>query len=173
MADCDLRLHCAGDAMSDPGPGHNSKTTFAQGQLRSIVERIERLDEEKATISADIRDVYSEAKGNGFDTKILRKIIALRKKEAAEREEERAMLDLYMQSLGMLADTPLGEAAVAAAKIMTAELARLDGMWDGETGAAPDDKNFPASSKFHDSYMAGWHEGNSRRLAEAQKVAVQ
>ena len=81
-----------------------TKTTFAQGQLRSLVERIERLEEEKKTIAGDIKEVYAEAKGNGFDTKILRKVISLRKKEAAEREEEQSMLDLYLQALGMIPD---------------------------------------------------------------------
>ena len=80
----------------------DTKTTFAQGQLKTIVERIERLEEEKKTIAADIKEVYAEAKGNGFDTKILRKVISLRKKEASEREEEQSMLDLYMQALGMV-----------------------------------------------------------------------
>jgi uncharacterized protein (UPF0335 family) len=80
----------------------DTKTTFAQGQLRSIVERIERLEEEKKTIAADIKEVYAEAKGHGFDTKILRKVITLRKKEAAEREEEQSMLDLYLSALGMM-----------------------------------------------------------------------
>lgn len=79
-----------------------TKTTFAQGQLRSLVERIERLEEEKKTIAADIKEVYAEAKGHGFDTKILRKVISLRKKEAAEREEEQSMLDLYLSALGMI-----------------------------------------------------------------------
>ena len=81
-----------------------TKTTFAQGQLRSLVERIERLEEEKKTIASDIKEVYAEAKGHGFDTKILRKVISLRKKEAAEREEEQSMLDLYLAALGMIAD---------------------------------------------------------------------
>lgn len=89
-----------------------SKTTFAQGQLRSLVERIERLEEEKKTITGGIKEVYAEAKANGFDTKTLRKVIALRKKEAAEREEEQSMLDLYLSALGMLADLPLGQAAL-------------------------------------------------------------
>lgn len=79
-----------------------TKTTFAQGQLRSIVERIERLEEEKKTIAGDIKEVYAEAKANGFDTKILRKVVSLRKKEANEREEEQSMLDLYMAALGMI-----------------------------------------------------------------------
>jgi uncharacterized protein (UPF0335 family) len=88
----------------------DTKTSFAQGQLKSIVERIERLEEEKKTIAADIKEVYAEAKGNGFDTKILRKVISLRKKEATEREEEQSMLDLYMAALGMLPETT-GKAA--------------------------------------------------------------
>lgn len=86
--------------------------TFSHGQLRSFVERIERLEEEKKTITGDIREVYAEAKANGFDTKIIRKVIALRKKEAAEREEEQSVLEVYMHALGMLADTPLGQAAI-------------------------------------------------------------
>ncbi|MGE4339434.1 MAG: DUF2312 domain-containing protein [Pigmentiphaga sp.] len=77
-------------------------TSFAQGQLRSLVERIERLEEEKKATLADIKEVYAEAKGHGFDTKVLRKIIALRTKDRDEREEEEAILDLYMQALGML-----------------------------------------------------------------------
>jgi uncharacterized protein (UPF0335 family) len=79
-----------------------SKTSFASGQLKSIVERIERLEEEKKTIAGDIKEVYAEAKANGFDTKILRKVISLRKKEASERAEEQSMLDVYMAALGMI-----------------------------------------------------------------------
>jgi uncharacterized protein (UPF0335 family) len=78
-----------------------SKTSFAHGQLKSIVERIERLEEEKKALSDDIKDVYGEAKGNGFDTKILRKIVALRKKDHAERKEEEAIMELYLEALGM------------------------------------------------------------------------
>lgn len=70
-------------------------------QLRGIVERIEKLEDDKAAIAADIKEVYSEAKANGFDTKTLRKVIALRKKEAAQRAEEEAMLEVYMAALGM------------------------------------------------------------------------
>lgn len=77
-------------------------TSIAQGQLRSIVERIERLEEEKAAIAADIKEVYAEAKGNGFDTKILRKVVRLRKVDRVEREEEEALLGVYMAALGML-----------------------------------------------------------------------
>jgi uncharacterized protein (UPF0335 family) len=77
------------------------KKAVAGTQLKSFVERIERLEEEKAALAGDIRDVYSEAKGNGFDTKIMRKVISLRKKDFAEREEEEAVLDLYLKALGM------------------------------------------------------------------------
>lgn len=71
-------------------------------QLKSIIERIERLEEEKRNIGSDIKDVYTEAKGNGYHTKIIRKIIALRKKDPHERQEEDALLDTYMHALGMV-----------------------------------------------------------------------
>ena len=74
----------------------------ARDQLRSIVERIERLEEEKKTIADDIKDVYSEAKGLGFDTKILKTIIKLRKMDEQERMEEDLILDTYMAALGMI-----------------------------------------------------------------------
>jgi uncharacterized protein (UPF0335 family) len=77
-------------------------TTFAKDQLKAIVERIERLEEEKKTISDDIRDVYAEAKGNGFDVKALRTIVRLRKQDANERAEHETILETYMQALGML-----------------------------------------------------------------------
>ncbi len=80
----------------------NTKTTFAEGQLKALVERIERLEEEKKTIAADIKEVYAEAKGTGFDIKILRKVISLRKKEPEERMEEEALLDVYLAALGMV-----------------------------------------------------------------------
>ena len=70
------------------------------GQLVSIVERIERLEEEKKTISDDISEVYAEAKGNGYDVKVLRKVIRIRKQDKAKRQEEEAILDLYLSALG-------------------------------------------------------------------------
>ncbi len=76
--------------------------SVAQSQIRSIVERIERLEEEKKAIADDIKEVYAEAKSNGFDTKTLRKVVTLRKKDRAEREEEEAMLDLYLNAMGMI-----------------------------------------------------------------------
>jgi uncharacterized protein (UPF0335 family) len=77
-------------------------TRFAKDQLKSIVERIERLEEEKKSIADDIRDVYAEAKGNGFDTKALRTIVKLRRQDANERAEQETILETYMQALGML-----------------------------------------------------------------------
>ncbi len=79
-----------------------TNTSFAEGQLKQIVDRIERLEEEKKTIAADIKEVYAEAKGNGYDIKILRKVISLRKKEPGERMEEEAMLEVYLSALGMM-----------------------------------------------------------------------
>jgi uncharacterized protein (UPF0335 family) len=78
-----------------------AKSGFAAGQLKSLIERIERLEEEKAALTADIREVYAEAKGNGFDTKILRQVVRMRKLETADRQEQEAVLDLYLSALGM------------------------------------------------------------------------
>jgi uncharacterized protein (UPF0335 family) len=85
---------------------------FADTALRSLVERIERLEEEKKSLSDDIREVYSEAKGHGFDTKIIRQVIRLRRLDSVERQEMEAILDLYKAALGMLSDTPLGQATL-------------------------------------------------------------
>ncbi len=76
-------------------------TNVAAAQLRSIIERVERLEAEKSEVAEQIKEVYAEAKGNGFDTATLRKIVSLRKKPEDEREEENALLDLYMSALGM------------------------------------------------------------------------
>jgi uncharacterized protein (UPF0335 family) len=75
--------------------------TVAAGQLRAFIERVERLEEEKKTISDDIKEVFAEMKGTGFDIKAVRAIIRLRKKDQAERQEEEAILDLYKAALGM------------------------------------------------------------------------
>ena len=76
-------------------------TQFAKDQLKAIIERIERLEEEKKTISDDIRDVYAEAKGNGYDVKALRTVVRLRKQDKDERAEQEAILDTYLHALGM------------------------------------------------------------------------
>ena len=99
--------------------GDNSVHSFATGQLKSFIERVERLEEEKKTTSDDIRDVYAEAKGNGYDVKALRAIVKLRKQDAAERAEHEAILETYMAALGMIADLPLGQAAIARATTRT------------------------------------------------------
>ena len=78
----------------------DAKVSFAEGQLKSLVERIERLEEEKRALSGDLKEVYAEAKGHGFDTKILRKVVSLRRKDAVEREEEDTLVTLYMSALG-------------------------------------------------------------------------
>ena len=76
--------------------------SFAKDQLKAIIERIERLEEEKKTISDDIRDVYAESKGNGFDVKALRAIVRLRKQDPNERAEQETILETYMHALGMV-----------------------------------------------------------------------
>lgn len=94
-------------------------------QLQAIVNRIETLEEQKAAVAEDIKEVYSEAKGNGYDPKIIKQIIALRKKDASKRAEEQALLATYMDALGMLAETPLGKAALA--KVRSAPALEDDG----------------------------------------------
>ena len=78
-----------------------AETGVAAEELKQFVERIERLEEEKAGLAGDIKDVFAEMKGRGFDTKAVRSILRIRKKDHAERQEEEAMLELYMQALGM------------------------------------------------------------------------
>ncbi len=79
-----------------------STTTVAAGQLKSIIERVERLEEEKRQVADQIKEVYGEAKANGFDARTIRKVVGLRRKSTEEREEEEALLDLYLSALGML-----------------------------------------------------------------------
>ena len=90
--------------MSEVGIGHNSEavTQFSKDQLRSIIERIERLEEEKKTISDDIKDVYAEAKGNGYDVKALRTIVRMRKQDPNDRAEQETVLETYMHAMGMI-----------------------------------------------------------------------
>lgn len=75
--------------------------SVAAGELKAFIERIERLEEEKKALTGDLRDVYTEAKSQGFDTKVMRKIVALRRRDHAERKEEEAIMDLYLEALGM------------------------------------------------------------------------
>lgn len=74
----------------------------ARDQLRTIIERIEKLEEEKTAITGDIKEVYAEAKANGFDTKTLRRVVQIRRQDSAERQEQEALLDLYLHALGMI-----------------------------------------------------------------------
>ncbi len=99
-----------GASTSDRKPRPNSKKdsditetsqTVAAGQLRAFIERIERLDEEKKSIADDIKDVYAECKGTGFDVRAVKQLIRIRKQDKAEREEAEAILDLYKAALGM------------------------------------------------------------------------
>lgn len=78
-----------------------AKSGFAKDRLRSFVERVERLEEEKKALSDDIKEVYAEAKGEGFDVKIMRQVVRLRKMDKADFQEAEAMLDLYLSALGM------------------------------------------------------------------------
>ena len=78
-----------------------STDSVAQDQIRAFIERIERMEEEKKAIADDIKEIYAEAKGNGFDTKVLRQIVRIRKQDHAERMEQEALLELYMTALGM------------------------------------------------------------------------
>jgi uncharacterized protein (UPF0335 family) len=80
-----------------------AKNGFAAGQLKSLIERIERLEEEKGALTEDLREVYAEAKGNGFDTKIMRQVVRMRRLDKADRQEQEAVLDLYLSALGMRA----------------------------------------------------------------------
>jgi uncharacterized protein (UPF0335 family) len=86
----------------DQGPADTATSDSSAARLKSFIERIERLEEEKAATAADIKEVYSEAKGTGFEVKVMRQIIKLRKMESDARREQEELLDLYMRALGML-----------------------------------------------------------------------
>lgn len=91
------------DDLEEPGIGHNSNVeNVAAAELRNFLERIERLEEEKAAIASDVKDVFGEAKGRGYDTQALRTILKMRKKSKEEREEQEAVLDAYLLALGMI-----------------------------------------------------------------------
>ena len=79
-----------------------AKSGFAKDQLKSFINRIERLEEEKAALGADIKEVYSEAKGTGFDTKIMRQLIRLRKMDKDDLDEQETLIDIYKRAIGML-----------------------------------------------------------------------
>ena len=86
--------------MADDSSSIDVLNGTAQTQLKTIIERIERLEEDKAAVMADLKEVFAEAKGNGFDVKLLRKVVRLRKQDTAKRQEEEALLDLYLSAIG-------------------------------------------------------------------------
>jgi len=86
--------------VADGSANIEGATTVAGERLRSFIERVERLEEEKATIMNDVKEVYAEAKGEGYDVKILRQVIRIRKMDRADRQEQEALLDLYLSALG-------------------------------------------------------------------------
>jgi len=86
--------------MADGSAYVEGATTVAGERLRSFIERVERLEEEKAAITNDAKEVYAEAKGEGYDVKILRQVVRIRKMDRAERQEQEALLDLYLSALG-------------------------------------------------------------------------
>ena len=88
--------------MADDASSIETFNTSAQGKLKSLIERIERLEEDKAAVANDLKEVYAEAKGEGFDTKIVRKVVRLRKQDTAKRQEEEALIDLYITAIGGL-----------------------------------------------------------------------
>ena len=88
--------------MADDSSSLETLNTTAQGKLKSLVERIERLEEDRAAVASDLKEVYAEAKGEGFDTKIIRKVVRLRKADAAKRSEEEALIELYITAIGGL-----------------------------------------------------------------------
>jgi uncharacterized protein (UPF0335 family) len=96
----DARNATIGDAEEDLFANPDVLTTAAQGRLRTIVERIERLEEDRAAVGADIKEVYAEAKGEGYSTKQLRQVVRIRKQDKAKRQEEEAILDLYLLAVG-------------------------------------------------------------------------
>jgi len=85
----------------DARPAETGTEEINAGHLRAFIERIERLNEEKKALSEDIKDVYGEAKGNGFDVKIIRKIVSMRKQDRDKRREEEEILELYLAAIGM------------------------------------------------------------------------
>jgi uncharacterized protein (UPF0335 family) len=86
--------------MADDASSIEVLNSTAQSQLKTIIERIERLEEDKAAVANDLKEVFAEAKGNGFDTKTLRKVVRWRKQDRAKRQEEEALMDLYLSAIG-------------------------------------------------------------------------
>ena len=90
--------HLPNDTAVNAAP--DALTATAQGRLRSLIERLERLEEDKQAVMVDMKEVFAEAKGEGYDVKTLRKVLRIRKQDKAKRQEEEAILDLYLSALG-------------------------------------------------------------------------
>jgi len=103
--------------MTDSIGANGALGNNAKAQLLSFIERVERLEEEKKSLADDIKDVFAEAKGNGFDVKALRVVLKRRKADAEKLAEHEAIVETYMNALGMLADTPLGQSAMDRARV--------------------------------------------------------
>ena len=101
MAD-DAAFHASTDFQADFDANPEVLNAAAQGRLKSFLERLERLEADKAAVAEDMKEVFAEAKGEGFDTKIIRKVMRLRKQDKVQRDEEEALLDLYLAAIGGL-----------------------------------------------------------------------
>ena len=98
----DPTFQCEDILMADGAADIDTINATAQGKLKSLIERIERLEEDKKAVSTDLKEVYGEAKGEGFDVKIIRKVVKLRATDKAKRQEEEALIDLYITAIGGL-----------------------------------------------------------------------
>ncbi len=98
----DPTFQCEDRLMADGAADIDIINATAQGKLKSLIERIERLEEDKKAVSTDLKEVYGEAKGEGFDVKIIRKVVKLRATDKAKRQEEEALIDLYITAIGGL-----------------------------------------------------------------------
>lgn len=149
--------------------GHNSGATARHSQLRSIVERVEKLEQEKQAIADDIKGVKQEAKSNGFDVKTINAIIRLRKMDAAERAEAEALLEIYMAALGMLGGTPLGDAARRRLAEKPAD-EQAEAEDDDRAGEQPDETEPPAGETIDAEAVAGARESGGQAHREGKRI---
>lgn len=167
---------------TDGGPGHNVGG-IAGDRLRSFIEHIERLEEEKRATAEDIKEVFAEAKGAGFDTKVMRLIIKERRMDADDLAEQRTILDIYRDALGMFVDTPLGAAAMASVDKAAArakpvvsptqphEIARQTGLADGIAGVRDHAARWPQGEFGAADYEMGWVDGQSQRVERMTDIS--
>ncbi len=164
------------DAIEMPPPS-NGATQKGNGidieQLRSLIDRVERLEDEKRAIDDDLKVIYAEARRARFDVKTMRLIIKERRMDEAERAEQQTLVELYREALGMLADTPLGTAAMAAAEEMPRQklapvvapqhdIAWEKGFADGLAGNEDNAGEWPPGVYGHASYHLGHREGEKQ-----------